>query len=478
MDVQKILNKLRIEQLNEMQQHAAEAILGSDGDVVLLSPTGSGKTLAYLLPLIQLINGQCSMDNGQCSMVNGQSSMVNGQWPTALVITPGRELALQSDNVLKSMGCGLRSTACYGGRAAMDEHKVLKEVKPQIVFGTPGRLNDHLDKENISRYGIRYLVIDEFDKCLEMGFQAEMQKLIKSLPGLQRRILLSATNAEEIPGFVNMSKKGTLIDFLPEEEQTSERVTLYEVRSEEKDKLGTLKQLLLSFGDESSIVFLNYRNAVERVSDYLKEEGFTISSFHGGLDQRQREDQLYRFSNGSANVLVATDLASRGLDIPDIQNIIHYHLPESEDGYIHRVGRTARWDATGNTFFILNSEEHIPEYVIDHSPLNIEHYDPAKKMVNGQSSMVNGQSSMVNVPAPPKNATLYIGKGKKDKISKGDIVGFLCKSGGLKADEIGRIDVKDRYAYVAIKREKLKQVLRQTQGEKIKGIKTVVEPVR
>ena len=438
---QKILTKLRITELNEMQQHAAEAILGSDGDVVLLSPTGSGKTLAYLLPLVQLLDG--TSDTVQ-----------------ALVITPGRELALQSDNVLKSMGCGLRSTACYGGRAAMDEHKVLKEVKPQIVFGTPGRLNDHLDKENISRYGIRWLVIDEFDKCLEMGFQAEMQKLIKSLPGLQRRILLSATNAEEIPGFVNMSKKGTLIDFLPEEEQTSERVTLYEVRSADKDKLGTLKQLLLSFGDESSIVFLNYRNAVERVSDYLKEEGFTISSFHGGLDQRQREDQLYRFSNGSANVLVATDLASRGLDIPNIQNIIHYHLPESEDGYIHRVGRTARWDATGHSFFILNSEEHIPDYV------------------EGDVEEYVATDSQLTEPALPKMTTLYIGKGKKDKISKGDIVGFLCKNGGLKADEIGRIDVKDRYAYVAIKREKLKQVLRQTQGEKIKGIRTVIEPVR
>ena len=441
MDIQKILTKLRITELNEMQQHAAEAILGSDGDVVLLSPTGSGKTLAYLLPLVQLLDGT--------------SDTVK-----ALVITPGRELALQSDNVLKSMGCGLRSTACYGGRAAMDEHKVLKEVKPQIVFGTPGRLNDHLDKENISRYGIRWLVIDEFDKCLEMGFQAEMQKLIKSLPGLQRRILLSATNAEEIPGFVNMSKKGTLIDFLPEEEQTSERVTLYEVRSAEKDKLGTLKQLLLSFGDESSIVFLNYRNAVERVSDYLKEEGFTISSFHGGLDQRQREDQLYRFSNGSANVLVATDLASRGLDIPNIQNIIHYHLPESEDGYIHRVGRTARWDATGHSFFILNSEEHIPTYV------------------EGDVVPYAEAQTQQTEPALPKMTTLYIGKGKKDKISKGDIVGFLCKNGGLKADEIGRIDVKDRYAYVAIKREKLKQVLRQTQGEKIKGIRTVIEPVR
>ena len=441
MDIQKILTKLRITELNEMQQHAAEAILGSDGDVVLLSPTGSGKTLAYLLPLVQLLDG--TSDTVQ-----------------ALVITPGRELALQSDNVLKSMGCGLRSTACYGGRAAMDEHKVLKEVKPQIVFGTPGRLNDHLDKENISRYGIRWLVIDEFDKCLEMGFQAEMQKLIKSLPGLQRRILLSATNAEEIPGFVNMSKKGTLIDFLPEEEQTSERVTLYEVRSAEKDKLGTLKQLLRSFGDESSIVFLNYRNAVERVSDYLKEEGFTISSFHGGLDQRQREDQLYRFSNGSANVLVATDLASRGLDIPNIQNIIHYHLPESEDGYIHRVGRTARWDATGHSFFILNSEEHIPTYV------------------EGDVVPYAEAQTQQTEPALPKMTTLYIGKGKKDKISKGDIVGFLCKNGGLKADEIGRIDVKDRYAYVAIKREKLKQVLRQTQGEKIKGIRTVIEPVR
>ena len=441
MDIQRILTKLHIVELNEMQQHAAEAITGSDGDVVLLSPTGSGKTLAYLLPLVQLIE-------------------TDGQWPTALVITPGRELALQSHQVLQSMGCGIRSTACYGGRAAMDEHKVLKEVQPQIVFGTPGRLNDHLDKDNISRYGIRYLIIDEFDKCLEMGFQGEMQKLIKSLPGLQRRILLSATNAEEIPQFVNMSKKGTLIDFLPEDEQTSERVTLYEVRSPQKDKLETLKQLLLDFGNESSIVFLNYRESVERVNDYLREEGFVTSCFHGGLEQREREAALYRFSNGSANVLVSTDLASRGLDIPDIQNIIHYHLPESEEGYIHRVGRTARWDATGRTFFILNSSEHIPEYVEG----DVVTYAVAKPQ----------QAT----PPAPKMATLYIGKGKKDKISKGDIVGFLCKAGGLRADEIGRIDVKDRYSYVAIKREKLKQVLQQAQGEKIKGIKTIIEQVR
>lgn len=441
MDIQQILNKLHITALNEMQQHTVEAVLGSDGDVVLLSPTGTGKTLAYLLPLVQLLDS-------------------NSDAVQALVITPGRELALQSDNVLKSMGCGLRSTACYGGRATMDEHKVLKEVRPQIVFGTPGRLNDHLDKDNISRYAIQYLIIDEFDKCLEMGFQGEMQRLVKSLPALRRRILLSATNAEQIPQFVNMSKKGTLIDFLPEDEQTSQRITLYEVHSPQKDKLETLRQLLLSFGDESSIVFLNYRDSVERVNNYLLEEGFVTSCFHGGLEQKQREDALYKFSNGSANVLVSTDLASRGLDIPDIQNIVHYHLPESEDGYIHRVGRTARWDAAGRTFFILNSSEHIPDYVegdvVPYAVAEPQHADPPL----------------------PRMATLYIGKGKKDKISKGDIVGFLCKTGGLKADEIGRIDVKDRYAYAAVKREKLKQVLRQTQGEKIKGIKTIIEQVK
>ncbi len=443
MDIDKILKKLRISELNEMQQHAAEAILCSDGDVVLLSPTGTGKTLAYLLPLIQQLDA--TSDDVQ-----------------ALVVVPGRELALQSDTVLRDMGSGIRSASCYGGRATMDEHRKLKEVNPQIIFGTPGRLNDHLDKENINRYHIRWLVIDEFDKCLAMGFHQEMQKLIKSLPALQRRILLSATNAEQIPQFVNMAKKGTLVDFLPEEEQTSERVTLYEVKSPQKDKLETLRNLLLGFGDESSIVFLNYRDSVERVNNYLTEQGFVTSFFHGGLEQKQREAALYRFSNGSANVLVATDLASRGLDIPDIQNIIHYHMPESEEGYVHRVGRTARWDKQGRAFFITGPEEHIPEYVEG----NIEEYSLPSLPREGQGVSL------------PRMATLYIGKGKKDKVSKGDIVGFLCKKGGLQADEIGRIDVNDRYTYVAVKREKLQQVIRQTQGEKIKGIKTIIEPVR
>lgn len=436
--IDKILDKLGI-QLNPMQEETMHAVLHGNKDVVVLSPTGSGKTLAYLMPLVQLIDPKVDE-------------------PQLVVVTPGRELALQSTEVLKSMGTGLRTMACYGGRAAMDEHRVMNKVLPQVIFGTPGRLTDHLDKGNFSAEHVKYLVIDEFDKCLEMGFQDEMGRLIASLPYLERHFLLSATEAEEIPRFVHMGRVET-IDYRMDEEQVPDRVRIYQVKSPQKDKLETLAQLLLSLGDESSIVFLNYRDSVERTNEFLRSRGFATSAFHGGLEQHEREDALYKFSNGSANIFVSTDLGARGLDIPDIDNIIHYHLPECEDSYIHRVGRTARWEATGKAFFLLGPSEDIPSYV----DAEVEDYEIP---------------SFLPAPAKPRMATIYIGKGKKDKISKGDIVGYLCKIGQLQSSEIGKIDVKDRYAYVAVSRTKLKQVLKLTAGQKIKGIKTVIEEVR
>lgn len=436
--IDKILDKLGI-QLNPMQEETMHAVLHGNKDVVVLSPTGSGKTLAYLMPLVQLIDPKVDE-------------------PQLVVVTPGRELALQSTEVLKSMGTGLRTMACYGGRAAMDEHRVMNKVLPQVIFGTLGRLTDHLDKGNFSAEHVKYLVIDEFDKCLEMGFQDEMGRLIASLPYLERHFLLSATEAEEIPRFVHMGRVET-IDYRMDEEQVPERIRIYQVKSPQKDKLETLAQLLLSLGDESSIVFLNYRDSVERTNEFLRSRGFATSAFHGGLEQHEREDALYKFSNGSANIFVSTDLGARGLDIPDIDNIIHYHLPECEDSYIHRVGRTARWEATGKAFFLLGPSEDIPSYV----DAEVEDYEIP---------------SDLPAPAKPRMATIYIGKGKKDKISKGDIVGYLCKIGQLQSSEIGKIDVKDRYAYVAVSRTKLKQVLKLTAGQKIKGIKTVIEEVR
>lgn len=340
----------------------------------------------------------------------------------------------------------------------MDEHRRLREINPQVIFATPGRLLDHLEKGNILADDVNCLVIDEFDKCLEMGFAREMQNILGFLNDDCRHILLSATDIDAIPQYVNM-KRVNKLDFLPHSELISNRVSSYTVRSTEKDKLPILGRLLTEMGTKSSIVFLNYRDAVERTAEYLRGYGFALSAFHGGLEQDQREAQLYRFANGSANVMVCTDLASRGLDVPAIENIIHFHLPNTEEEYVHRVGRTARWDATGNTYFILGPEESLPDYIKEVSSeyqVNIDEVFPSK----------------------PLMSTIYIGKGKKDKLSKGDVVGFLCKIGGLKGNDIGRIDVKDRYTYVAVSSQKVKSLLHNVSGAKIKGIKTVCELIR
>lgn len=434
---EEVLKKLGI-QLNDMQLEAGKAINGAGKDVVILSPTGTGKTLAYLLPLAERLDRSGDVQ--------------------AVVLVPGRELAQQSLNVWKSLGTGLRAAACYGGRPAMDEHRELRRVLPQLVFATPGRLRDHLQKSNLSTHDISWLVIDEFDKCLEMGFSKEMEDIMAMMPQGVRHILLSATDMEQIPRFVNIHNVER-INFLEGREEVEKRVSNFIVESPTKDKLQTLAQLLRYVGDESSIVFLNYRDAVERTVDFLVGQGFSVVGYHGGLEQREREESLYKFANHSVVTLVSTDLGSRGLDIPDVRNIIHYHLPEGQEEMIHRIGRTARWDAEGRTFFVLGPEEHVPDYF------------------TGETERLVLPSELP-APAMPRMMTLYIGKGKKNKISKGDIVGFLCKNCGLSSADLGRIDVYERYAYVAVRREKAKNIVKLTKDAKIKGIHTKVEEVR
>lgn len=433
--LQEILWNLRIDALNAMQEETCAAYRKGK-DLVLLSPTGSGKTLACLIPLVQ-------------SLQETEGGV------QAVILVPSRELALQIEQVFKAMKTPFRIVSCYGGRPAMEEHRTLKQVNPHVVVATPGRMNDHLGKENIVTDTVHTLVIDEFDKCLELGFQDEMAQVLSRLQPLQRRFLLSATDAEQIPAFVS-DRDFTKLDFLDRTESVSDRVQVRLVKSPQKDKLDTLTNLLGSLRGGSSMVFVNYRESVERTAAFLKSKGFFYSSFHGGMEQKDRERALYKFSNGSCNVLVTTDLAARGLDIADVDHIIHYHLPLNEEAYIHRNGRTARWDAEGNAYVILGPEEHLPEYMPADMPvLNLRE---------------NGGR-----PRPPKWITLYIGKGKKDKINKVDIVGFLSKVGGLQKEEIGRIDVKEHYAFVAVARSCEREVLARVKGQKIKGIKCIIE---
>ncbi len=432
-----VLSALGISQLSEMQLSVSKIWKEQeDKDIVLLSPTGSGKTIAYLLPLMERI------DTGRDSV-------------QAVVIVPSRELAMQTDEVVKNMKAGVRSICCYGGRPAMDEHRRMNAVLPHIIIATPGRLVDHLNKRNFEVSYVRTLVIDEFDKSLEFGFQEEMQEAISMLPLVKKKVLLSATDAEQIPQFVDLNET-VRIDYLKAEE----RVSFSIVHSPQKDKLNTLLDLLRALGDAKSIIFLNYRDAVGRVYDFLKAQGVACEMFHGGMEQDRRERAIYKFSNGTSHVLVSTDLGSRGLDIPDTDCIIHYHLPLNEEAYTHRNGRTSRWEAEGRAFMILNEEETLPEYIDEHTVQ--EFYIPKK----------------LPPIAQPKMATIYIGKGKKDKLSKMDVLGFLCKIGGLERNDVGRIDVRDHCSYAAVSRTVIKDVLKRVEGQKIKGIRTIFKEAR
>ncbi len=428
-----ILKRLKITSLNEMQ-NSVNTAFNKEENLVVLSPTGSGKTLAFLLPIVQSI----------------KSDIEDIQ---VLILAPSRELAIQIENVFRDMGTGIKVNCFYGGHAFQVEKKSLKHP-PAVLIGTPGRIADHIDRETFSTENITTIVLDEFDKALEFGFHDDMKFIIHELPNINKRILTSATKTDEIPEFTGI-KEHVELNFLPQGKQVK-GLSIKKVISEEKDKLPTLFNLLCDLGNESTLVFCNHREAVERTSNYLNKNKITSTFFHGGMEQQDRERTLTKFRNGSSKILVTSDLASRGLDIPEIKHIIHYHLPSKEDAFTHRNGRTARMNAEGSAYVILWEGENQPDYL----PTSIDTYYLPKKL---------------ELPKAPKWETLFIGKGKKDKVNKIDIVGFLSKKGQLEKEDIGLIDVKDFFSYVAINRDKAKKTLKLIANEKIKNKKAKFE---
>ena len=424
------LQKLNIKSLNEMQTAAIKSI-GENDELILLSATGSGKTLAFLLPILESINPEINT----CQ---------------ALIMVPSRELALQIDSVLKLMQTGNKITCCYGGHKREIEENNLVQP-PAIIIGTAGRTADHIRRNNIDLSQIKFLVLDEFDKILELGFLEEMEFIIKSLPSVQKRMLTSATYTEQIPGFVKM-KDPVTINYLPENTIAADVLRINTVLAADKDKLDTLFQMICYTGNTSTIVFCNHRESVERASNFLKEQGIVNVFYHGGMEQQDREVALCKFRNSSSDILVTTDLASRGLDIANIRNIIHYHLPPDEGSFTHRNGRTARMNSTGNVYVIHSEDEKLPAYIT----INAEEFKIPERL---------------SLPEKPKWDTLFIDAGKKNKINKIDIVGFLSQKGNLKKDEIGLIEVKDFTAFAAVRKSKIDQVVKSVQDEKMKNKK-------
>lgn len=435
--IQQILSHFKIDALNDMQQAALEAGRRTS-DMILLADTGSGKTLGFLLPVLQLLD-------------------LSDTRTQTLVIVPSRELAIQIEQVFKRMATGLKVTCCYGGHLRETEENNLLQA-PTLIIGTPGRLADHIRRENIKTGGITTLVLDEFDKSLELGFEEEVSFIIGALPSLTKRILTSATDAVDIPFFVGLKDPVTL-NFLSGETNTA--LAIQVVKSEEKDKIDTLFRLICFLGNRSTIVFCNHRESVERVSALLSERGIVNVFYHGAMEQPERDQALCKFRNGTSNVLVTTDLAARGLDIPNIRYIIHYHLPNTEEVFIHRNGRTARMDASGTAILIIGPEERLPDYVEGASgQTGIEHIILPETAI---------------LPEKPKWSTLFVGAGKKDKVNKVDIVGFLTNKGQLKKEDIGLIDVKDFFAFVAVRKSRVGHTLQLIRDQRIKNKKVKID---
>lgn len=422
-----LLQRLGIEQLNPMQEKVLEVAVTND-QVVVLAPTGSGKTLGFLLPLLK----------------NLQPEVTGVQ---ALVITPTRELALQIEQVFRAMGTEFKVNTTYGGHSMKIEKNNFSEP-PALLIGTPGRIVDHLNRGNLDLSLVRTLVLDEFDKSLEMGFQEDMTIILKQLKRVRHRMLVSATNLETIPAFTDIENPVT-VDFLTTE---TRGLSLHKVVTDDTEKLYSLVHLLCNLTAESTLIFCNHRETVERVSEFMASADIANVFFHGGLEQDERERSLIKFRNGSAYYLVTTDLAARGLDIPNIQHVIHYQLPHTEDVFIHRNGRTARQSATGNAYLVMAKTDRQPDYLTEAIPeLQLSEDCP--------------------LPDAPIWKTIYIGGGKKDKINKIDVVGFLSKIGQLKQDDIGLITVLDHSCLVAVKAKKVNQVMAEIRDQKIKGKK-------
>jgi len=421
-DKEAILKKLGIPALNAMQEAAHEAIASCE-EVVLLSPTGTGKTLAFLLPIIEKLDH--ALNEVQ-----------------VLILVPSRELAIQIEQVVREMGSGFKANAVYGGRSGYKDKLELKHA-PAILIGTPGRISDHIRRENIDVQRINTLILDEFDKSLEVGFEGEMKQIVKALPAVKKKILTSATEKVEIPGFVGINRPKRL-SFL-DDSRTSLHLKL--VVSPDKDKLDTLVQLLRHIGNRNGIVFCNFKDSIRTVSHYLEEHDIDHGCFYGGLEQVDRERALIKFRNGTHQLLIATDLAARGIDVPDMDFIVHYELPHSEEEFVHRNGRTARMKKEGVAYVLQWRKEYLPSFIH-----NAEEVNP----IAGSEVLTSNWE------------TLFISGGRKDKISKGDIAGLFFKQGNLGPGELGVIELKQDCTFVSVPKSKTNQLIKQLNNSRLK----------
>lgn len=439
------LNKQLVENLKELGykvptsiQEQAIPILLKNRDLIAQAKTGSGKTLAFLLPLLSKLT----------------DSSFN---PQILIITPTRELAEQVAQESIKLSRHRKNTkivTLYGGTSLTKQVNSL-EKGADIVIGTPGRLLDHLARQTINLSEIHSLVLDEADRMLDMGFANDILKLVASLPKKRHSLLFSATYPE------NIQKLADSILNQPDEIkiQAQEKVTIEELLYTTDNKDKTLLKVIKHFQPSRVLIFCNTKVKTNEVSEMLHKESFDVATLHGDLEQYERQEMLLQFANGSLPVLVATDLAARGLDIENVDLVINYDIPMKQENYIHRIGRTGRANKSGLAISLCN----------DYDLKKLNEIEVTIKKKTEETLTLNKNFYMQG-----SVSTLCIEGGKKKKIRAGDILGTLCKEIGLENKEIGKINIYSNHAYVAINKSVIKKAFDGLKNGKIKGKKVRV----
>ena len=461
----KALDALEYKEPTGVQEKVIPEVLFNK-DLIVKSQTGTGKTGAFVIPL--------------CEKVKWEEND-----PQVLILAPTRELAIQIGEDVKNIGRykRIKGVSVYGKAPFKDQAQELKG-KTHIVIGTPGRVLDHIDRGTFNTSNIKYLVIDEADEMLNKGFIRQVEGVIRRIPKKRVTMLFSATIPEEIqelcskhlkrPVNIEVQSSGPVVDKIEN--------ILFRVKGEEKLKY--LRMLLAKEKPETAVIFCRTKENVDVEYDYLKSLGYSVDKIHGGMLQKDRISTMERFKKGDFRILVATDIASRGIDVEGITHVINVDVPLEKEAYVHRIGRTARAGKSGKaiTFvtpyedrFLNDIEEYIgfkiPEKSLEEIVLDEKLLESEENVLKKKAKKKDSKGKNIN-----KEITkLYFNGGKKKKIRAVDFVGTISNIEGVSSDDIGIIEIGDMGSYVEILNGKGKLVLEKLKDSTIKGKKLKVE---
>jgi ATP-independent RNA helicase DbpA len=444
-----VVAELGFQKMTPIQAQTVPVLL-EGRDLVGQSRTGSGKTCAFTLPILERLQ-------------------LETREIAALVLCPTRELSAQVAREIRRLGrrhAGLSVLVLAGGEPLGRQRSAL-EKGAHIAVGTPGRVLDHLRRRSLRVHRVGTVVLDEADRMLDMGFQEDMEKILRALPEKRQTVFFSATYPSSIAELCQKHQKDPVFVKIEAEPEQAAEIRQLVVPAETEHKIGALRWVLASYPHESALIFANLKVTVAEIAKVLAESGVSADSLHGDLEQYDRDKVMAKFRNASTRVLVATDVAARGIDIADLDLVVNFDLPSQPDVYVHRVGRTGRAGKVGLAISLRTSREA-------GKVAAIEQFTGQKLIVTEREAVPRGEKAALakSLERDAKMATLRISGGRKDKVRPGDILGALTgEAGGLSANDVGKIEIHDHFSYVAVSKSVAQGAQQSLSAGRIKGRK-------